>query len=506
MRRSGALVMTMAIACAALPVGLASGAVVSHDKVTVSDAKPGGDGDGFIEPTETVTIKERLKNDSGPPLSGVRASLSSLTPFLAIDQPSSAYPNIDTGGTAENTTDFKASTTSAVACGANLSFRLDVTTDQGNASPTFAVETNGGRLNTPSTDVPQAIPDNNPTGVSATANVPSGIGNLVDLNVSLAITHTFNADLDVTLTHGATVLSLFTDVNGGGDGMSLTLDDEALTAIEAAGVPPAGTPLTGTFKPETPASLDAAFAGQDVGGAWTLKVVDDSAGDTGSLTSFAVDNAKPCNRAPLASFVVVPEQPAPGQTATLVSTSQDFDGSLASFAWDLDNDGAFDDATGIQTQRTFPSTGTFPIRLTVTDNKGEADTVTQNVTVPAPAPGPTPKLFASFAHLPKQRLSTALRRGLRVPVKLNLPASVKATAALTRALAKRFGLAATTRVVVARGSKKAKAGTSTVLLKFTTKAKRKLRGARSVKLRVAITATGATGATATATRTVTLKR
>jgi subtilisin-like proprotein convertase family protein len=503
-RRSG-LVAAMALAaCIALPAGAAWGAVVSHDKATVSDAEPGGDGDGFIEPTETVTIKERLKNDSGAPLTGVRASLSSLTPFLAIDQPTSTYPNIATGATAENKTSFKASTTTAVTCGTALSFRLDVTTNQGNASPAFSVETNGGRLKTPGTDVPKAIPDNDPTGVTTTANVPSGIGTLVDLNVSLAITHTFNADLDVTLTHGATTLSLFTDVNGGGDGMSLTLDDEAPTAIEAAGTPPAGTPLTGTFRPETPASLDAAFAGQDIGGPWILKVVDDSAGDTGSVTSFAVDNAKPCNRAPLASFVVAPAQPAPGQTATLVSTSRDFDGSLASFAWDLDNDGAFDDATDIQTQRTFPSAGTFPIRLMVTDNNGDADTVTQNVVVAAPGTATT--LRASFAHFPKQRLGTALRKGLRVPVQLTLPASVKATATITRSIAKRFGLAASQTVVVARGSKQAKTGTSTVLVKFTTKAKRKLRHARSVKLRIAITATGTTGAPARATRTVTLKR
>jgi subtilisin-like proprotein convertase family protein len=504
MRRSGLVTAVVVVACAALPVGLASGAVVSHDKVTVSDAEPGGDGDGFIEPTETFSIKERLRNDSGAPLNGVRASLSSLTPFLTIDQPRSAYPNIGTGATAENTTAFKASTTSAVACGANLRFRVDVTTNQGDDTPTFAVETNGGRLKTPSTEVPRAIPDNDPTGVLSTIQVPSGIGNPVDVNVSLAITQTFNADLDVSLTHGATTLALFTDVNGGGDGMSVTLDDEAATAIEAASTPPAGTPLTGTFRPETPASLDAAFAGQDAGGAWVLKVVDDSAGDTGALTSWSLDSAKPCNRAPLASFVVAPAQPAPGQTATLVSTSRDFDGSLASFAWDLDNDGAFDDATDIQAQRTFPSAGTFPIRLMVTDNKGDADTVTQNVVVAAPGTATT--LRASFARLPKQRLGTALKKGLRVPVNLTLPARVKATATIGRATAKRFGLAAARTVVIARGSKQAKAGTSTVLVKFTTKAKRKLRHARSIKLRIAITATGATGARASATRTVTLKR
>src|SRR5919198_580007 len=99
-RRSGLVTAGGGAVFAAPPAFVGGGGGGSPDKVTVSDAEPGGDGDGFIEPTETVTIKERLKNDSGARLTGVRASLNSLTPFLTIDQPSSAYPNIGTGGTA----------------------------------------------------------------------------------------------------------------------------------------------------------------------------------------------------------------------------------------------------------------------------------------------------------------------------------------------------------------------------------------------------------------------
>src|SRR5207249_4483657 len=131
----------------------------------------------------------------------------------------------------------------------------------GTASPTFTVPTSGPRVKGASAGAAIAIPDNTPAGITSTISLPAGLGNLVDANLSLSITQTFNADLDVSLTHGPTTLFLFTDVNGGGDGMSVTLDDEAATAIESAAVPPAGTPLTGTFRPETPGSLDAAFAG-----------------------------------------------------------------------------------------------------------------------------------------------------------------------------------------------------------------------------------------------------
>ncbi|MBK8268214.1 MAG: PQQ-dependent sugar dehydrogenase [Planctomycetes bacterium] len=47
---------------------------------------------------------------------------------------------------------------------------------------------------------PAAIPDNNTAGVSRTITVPDS-GSITDLNVSLNITHTWNGDLIVTLTH-----------------------------------------------------------------------------------------------------------------------------------------------------------------------------------------------------------------------------------------------------------------------------------------------------------------
>jgi subtilisin-like proprotein convertase family protein len=134
-----------------------------------------------------------------------------------------------------------------------------------------------------------AIPDNTPAGAVSSIIVPGAAGIIKDLDVSLSITHTFNADLDVSLTHvpSGITLFLFTDVNGGGDGMSVRLSDEAATAIEAASVPPAGTQLKGTFKPETPAMLHT-FDGLDASGEWQLKIVDDSAGATGVLNGWAL--------------------------------------------------------------------------------------------------------------------------------------------------------------------------------------------------------------------------
>ncbi|MCP5019810.1 MAG: DUF11 domain-containing protein, partial [Ketobacter sp.] len=63
------------------------------------------------------------------------------------------------------------------------------------------------------------------------------------------------------------------------------------------------------------------------------------------------------------------------------SASSDRDGTVVSYQWDLDADGAFDDATGVTASRSFDDDGTFTIAVRVTDDSGEVDTATAEVTV-----------------------------------------------------------------------------------------------------------------------------
>ncbi len=65
-------------------------------------------------------------------------------------------------------------------------------------------------------------------------------------------------------------------------------------------------------------------------------------------------------------------------------TSADPDGpgdvSLFTYAWDLDNNGTFTDATGRITTKTFATPGTFTVRLRVSDGV-QSDTQAHTVTV-----------------------------------------------------------------------------------------------------------------------------
>ncbi|MGB7324082.1 MAG: PKD domain-containing protein, partial [Rubripirellula sp.] len=67
------------------------------------------------------------------------------------------------------------------------------------------------------------------------------------------------------------------------------------------------------------------------------------------------------------------------------ATSTDSDGTIASYAWDLDNDGQYDDAVTATTTFNATATGTFTIGLQVTDDDGATSTDTATVTVSAVA-------------------------------------------------------------------------------------------------------------------------
>ena len=67
--------------------------------------------------------------------------------------------------------------------------------------------------------------------------------------------------------------------------------------------------------------------------------------------------------------------------------SYDLDGWISSYAWDLDNDGEYDDADGATADFTASSAGTYTVGLQVMDNEGVTDADTTTVTVSSGAAG-----------------------------------------------------------------------------------------------------------------------
>jgi len=84
---------------------------------------------------------------------------------------------------------------------------------------------------------------------------------------------------------------------------------------------------------------------------------------------------------PVAEFTFSPERPEAGETVTFdASASYDPDGEIVRYEWDFDNDGTVD-ATGKIVEWVFPEPGTYPVKLTVTDNDGFRSSVTKEVPV-----------------------------------------------------------------------------------------------------------------------------
>jgi len=126
--------------------------------------------------------------------------------------------------------------------------------------------------------------------------------------------------------------------------------------------------------------------------AWAVSVVPDiddahlpasvtvSALPGATLTAnFALDLPAPPNRPPSA-VIATPPAVAEGSPVTLdASASSDPDGAALAIAWDLDGDGAFDDATGPTAPFTPGVAGSYGVAVRVTDPAGASAMATATV-------------------------------------------------------------------------------------------------------------------------------
>lgn len=120
-------------------------------------------------------------------------------------------------------------------------------------------------------------------------------------------------------------------------------------------------------------------------GTYTVRLtVTDNAGATGSASSLVTVSAPTTtNLAPVARFA----QSCSGLACTFTDQSYDNDGTIASWAWDFGNGVT---SSSRNPSYSYPSAGTYTVRLTVSDNMGATNTASATVTVSAPAPAPAP--------------------------------------------------------------------------------------------------------------------
>jgi subtilisin family serine protease/subtilisin-like proprotein convertase family protein len=134
-----------------------------------------------------------------------------------------------------------------------------------------------------SSNVPLPINDN----ATFTSNLPiSGNGGTVSsVRVTINITHTWLADLDIALISptGTRVVLVADQGSDGNNYTNTVFDDGAAATVPTSAT---GAPFTGSYRPNSPLS---AVGGQAIDGTWKLEVTDDAGSDTGTLNSWSLN-------------------------------------------------------------------------------------------------------------------------------------------------------------------------------------------------------------------------
>lgn len=295
----------------------------------------------------------------------------SLSSSPALNASASFTPNPVAAGSSST---LSIATTTATTAG---TYTLTITGTSGSLvksrTVTLTVRPEGTIVRDFTNNTPVSIPDNNPTGITSTINVPEGL-TISDLAATVNITHTFIGDLVVTLRSPAgTTATLHSQTGGSTDNLNQTF---ALSA----------------------------FNGQNAAGIWTLAVSDRASIDVGTLTSWSLSiTGAPTggNTPPTANFTFT----TAGLTASFTDTSTDSNGSIAARSWNF-GDGST--STAQNPTRTYAAAGTYTVTLTVTDNGGATATTSKQVTV-------TSSVTKTFTN------------ATRVPIPDNRPAGITST-------------------------------------------------------------------------------
>jgi subtilisin-like proprotein convertase family protein len=157
----------------------------------------------------------------------------------------------------------------------------------------------GGVLTT--TTVTNSTPTAVPTGPAVVTStlIVAGAGSYIwDVDVTTFLTHTFAADMDVTIQSPAgTIVTLTTDNGAGNDNVfnGTVWDDQGNPGGQVPYTTNDGMVTDHLYanltlaSPLVPEEALGAFRGEDPNGTWTITVSDDLAGDGGSLDSWSLD-------------------------------------------------------------------------------------------------------------------------------------------------------------------------------------------------------------------------
>jgi uncharacterized repeat protein (TIGR01451 family) len=259
---------------------------------------------GVIDGGETVTVSLSLRNTGTAATTNLTATLLAGGGITSPGAPQN-YGALAPGGAAvARPFSFTAAGSNGQTITATLQLQ-DGAASLGSVAFNFTLGTIRFFTNSNAILIPNS---GNASPYPSTIAVENVAGVISRVTVTLAgLSHTFPDDVDILLVGpGGQGVVLMSDAGGGNSlsGVTLTFDDAAAAALPDSTLITNGTcrptnyPPAESFFTLTPVTTNAqlaAFNGTDPNGLWALYVVDDTAGDSGSIASWrlAIDTVVP---------------------------------------------------------------------------------------------------------------------------------------------------------------------------------------------------------------------
>lgn len=232
-----------------------------------------GNGNGSVEPGETVEAYFKLANKAVKSTTNVQGVLSSASSVVQIIESSTSFSDMNAGETTEAKSPVVFKVSQNALCGEKVGLSLKASSDQGTAD--LAHELQLGRVEEAeqgTVSSQASIPDNDPKGIES-ALESQDQGSASSLRVRLDIDHPYVRDLRVSL------------VSPDGKELRVYPDENSLKGRRSSKND--GRSDTGIHE-----SITINSRVEKLSGTWKLKVKDVAARDLGTLVSWGVTAAK----------------------------------------------------------------------------------------------------------------------------------------------------------------------------------------------------------------------
>lgn len=274
-----------------------------YESHRIEDPSPTGNGDGIVDPGETITMPVTLRNVAADPIVAISGRLTSDRPAgVRITRETASYPDLTGGSTGESLPPhYRYTVQPDVACGSRVRFRVDTSSSEGPGTTSFELEVGKTHQDYPASGLPLTIPKKTSDPVLSTVHVPDSFVTK-DVNVAVDIGHGDVGELVVKLQSPS--------------GTTVTLHNRS-----RAGTADITTVYDRERQPDGPGTMGD-FDGQQAQGDWTLSIEDVVGGPTppGSLRSWTLelDATSPIACSPLAC-----SEPVPGEVPPTLALSRE---------------------------------------------------------------------------------------------------------------------------------------------------------------------------------------